>query len=231
MPEFSIILPMYNEEACAAQVLAEMSRTLGAAGLDYEIITVDNGSRDRTGEIIDDFARDRDPRVRKAVVEVNQGMGHGILVGLAAARGAPLGWTYGDGQVPAEYIPRILAAMRERHADVGKMVRTSREDGPYRWLISRVYNLLFRLMFHTRARDINGAPKLFTRAVYERIALTSKDWFIDAEFMVRAARAKLSVAEVEGRFEQRRGGRSHVRFGAILEFLRNMLRLWRAGDR
>ena len=226
MPEISIVMPMYNEQDCAREVLADHCAALREAGLDYEVIAVDNGSRDRTGEIIDKFSANEDPRVRKVMVEVNQGMGHGILTGLAAAQGDIIGWTYGDGQVPGAFAVRIYKAMLAQETQIGKMVRVRREDGVYRWFISRMYNIMFRWMFSTTSRDINGAPKLFRREVYDQFKLRSKDWFIDAEFMIRAARARSSIAEVEGGFEKRSGGSSNVRLSTLVEFFKNMLGMW-----
>src|SRR5437763_1627489 len=80
----------------------------------------------------------------------------------------------------------------------GEGARVERGDGLSRRLVSALYNGVFRLLFPGfPVRDVNGKPKLLTRAAYERLSLASDDWFIDAEIMIQARRLGLRVGEVE----------------------------------
>src|SRR5258705_3631911 len=90
-PKLSLVIPLYDEEAGARAVAVGLYRALDAAAIDYELVLVDNGSRDRTGAIVDELSIEN-PRVRKVRVEVNRGFGYGILQGLAATRGAWVGY-------------------------------------------------------------------------------------------------------------------------------------------
>jgi N-formylglutamate amidohydrolase len=91
-------------------------------------------------------------------------------------------------------------------------------------MVTGVYNLLFRVLFGYPHRDINGTPKVFTRELHQRLELRSKDWFVDAEVMLKAHDLGARFAEVEVEFHRREAGASHVRASAVVEFLRNMLR-------
>ena len=106
-----------------------------------------------------------------------------------------------------------------------KAARLVRHDGPLRAALTRIGNRLFRWCFPQLAtRDINGTPKLFTRALYARLRLDSKDWFIDAELMIKAALAGAAAGEVVVESPPREGGRSHVRWATVAEFLWNLVR-------
>ncbi|MBI1850366.1 MAG: glycosyltransferase family 2 protein [Planctomycetes bacterium] len=220
-PKLSLVIPLYNEEAGARAVASALCAALDAAAIDYELVLVDNGSRDKTGAIIDELSR-ANARVRKVRVEVNQGFGYGILQGLASARGAWVGYLGGDGQIaPADVIAVVKRAF-DPDCDLAKVNRIVRGDGPLRKLQSAVYNGLFRVLYFVRYRDINGSPKVMRREVYESIRPESRDWFLDAEIMIGCKERRFRVADVDVTFLQREKGSSHVRVSTVLEFLVNM---------
>jgi hypothetical protein len=115
--------------------------------------------------------------------------------------------------------------MKANRADVMKGRRIARFDGPYRRIVSGVYNLLFMLLFRTRGLwDINGKPKGLTRAAYEQLELKSNDWFIDAEIVLEAQRKGLRIIEMPVIFRRNEERASFVRVSAIWEFIGNMAR-------
>jgi hypothetical protein len=103
-----------------------------------------------------------------------------------------------------------------------KAVRSKREDGLQRAIISAIYNQMFGIIFGAKSKDINAKPKVFKREAYNRLDLRSKDWFIDAEAMIQAQRNGFSIQELPIVFKPRRHGSSNVRFSTIIEFLKNM---------
>jgi len=222
-PTFSMVMPCYNEQETLPRTIPPLLDAFERSGIDFELVLVDNGSVDRTGEIIDGFT-DAHP-VRKAVVEHNQGYGFGILTGLDAARGDFVGYMCPDGQIWPEDAVAIVREMD--HAGNGHLVkvrRTLRGDGLLRSIVSRVYNLLFLVLFGSITADANGTPKILHRSDLERVDPRSKDWFIDAEIMIEAHRRGLRVLEIEVPFLPREQGASHVRASTAWEFLRNMVR-------
>ena len=106
-----------------------------------------------------------------------------------------------------------------------KAVRMHRiNDGLKRVVISRVYNLLFKILFGLRSKDLNATPKVFTRTYLGAAKLESLDWFIDAEMVIKAERMGYAVHEMDIEYLPRLKGVSTVRMWHIFEFLGNMLR-------
>ncbi len=224
VPEFSIVIPLYNEEAVVGRSVEELLEALeGAFAGRYELILVVNGSTDRTGAICEGLAWEFS-QLKMVRAPVNLGYGGGILTGLAHARGAYCGFTCGDRQVAPDALVQVMREMATGHYDLVKTYRVVRGDGLGRRIQSMAYNWLFQRLFRISCRDINAMPKLMRRQVYEQLALVSTDWFIDAEMMIKAERIGLRVKEVPVIYLRRRGGASAVRLSTVFEFLQNAQR-------
>lgn len=225
-PSLSLVLPCFNEE----EVLPQTARALleAFAGEPLELILVDNGSQDRTGEVIAELGR-WDPRVRGARVAQNRGYGLGVRTGLALASGDWLGFLCADGQVAPEDVRALwLRAQQLPAPALLKVRRRFRPDGGDRKLASLGWNALANLAWGgLGALDVNGNPKLWPRLALDPGALRSDGWFLDAEVLIEAKRRGLPVQEREVRGRARQGGRSHVRLstcGALgLDLLRARL--------
>lgn len=225
MPKLSLAIPLYDEEAVAQRVAEELLDAF--AGESLELLLVDNGSRDRTGEIIGALAQS-DSRVRALRVPVNRGYGLGVRTGLDAATGDWIGWMGGDGQIAPGDVRRVWERAKQDDADLVKVLRVQRNDGLERAIISRGYNLLFEAMFRIGSRDVNGTPKLFRRDLLRALPLASDDWWLDAEVMLAARRRGARIVEVPVPFLTRAGGASKVRYRTVAEFVWNMVRAARS---
>jgi hypothetical protein len=226
-PELSVIVLCYRANEAIHRVIDPLFAELEVSGVAYEHLLVANQWADRpdpTGRVVEAFARDHD--TVRTVIEDKQGaMGWDMRSGLAAAGGDYLVVIDGDAQNPVEDVLKMYRRMRATGVDVMKGRRIARFDGPYRRLISTVYNVAFTLLFGTRGIwDVNGKPKGLTRAAYEALELESDDWFIDAEIVLSARRHGLAVAELPVVFHSNEERASFVRPTAILEFVRNMAR-------
>ena len=127
--------------------------------------------------------------------------------------------------MPIDDVGRLFQLIEKKQFDLVKTYRVRRADGWNRKILTVGYNLLFRMLFPSlKARDINAKPKIVRRAAYERMRLTSDDWFIDAEIMIEALHHKMKIGEIATEFRHldRRG--SFVNFGAVFEFLSNLAR-------
>lgn len=223
-------MPCFNEEAVVATTLKDLLDAFERAGHRVEIVAVDNGSRDRTGEIVRSFAG-RDARVVPVRVEVNEGYGFGILSGFPHATAPWVGLLCADGQVEANDVVKLFdAALRVTAQDSArapalfKVRRRFRQDGLKRKVVSVFYNAGTSLLFGGLGSiDINGNPKLFPRELLPALDLRSKDWFLDAEIMIKFRKLRLRVHEVNVFGQLRRGGASNVRVGTCFEFARNLL--------
>lgn len=232
-----MVVLCYRAEEGAPELAAQLCGELEEAEIDYELILVANyhdEATDRTPALVRDFAASH-PRTR-AITRVKEGMmGWDMRSGLEAARGSHLAVIDGDGQMPASDIAKVYRLLQVGNYDLVKTFRSQRFDGAYRAIISRCYNLLFRLLFPGAAKflDINSKPKVMTREAYASMNLVSNDWFTDAEIMIEAIHNRLNVGEVSTIFLSNERRASFVPLSAIWEFLRNLiayrLRRWRRG--
>tara|TARA_B100000686_G_C16767236_1_gene962645 strand:- start:890 stop:1606 length:717 start_codon:yes stop_codon:yes gene_type:complete len=225
----SIAIPFFNEEACFRETLALLVDRLEAGRFDYQLVLVDNGSWDLTGELIDE-AVSKNPRLKKVRVDKNQGYGWGIINGLGAADGQFIGYMCGDGQVRAEDVSRVIRHIMDNPCDMVKVFRTERNDGWLRFIVTRLFNWTVPFIFGLDSRDLNGTPKIFRRELLEQFQLESRDWFIDVEIMVKSECLGLNMHEIPIRFEARQKGMSHVSaIKAIYEFMKNTV-LFKTGN-
>ena len=227
-PVLSLVILCYRSEEFAAEFTAQALEMLQGYGIqDFELILVANyleGSEDRTPGVVRELAT-TDPRIR-CLAEPKKGMmGWDLRAGLRNARGRYIAITDGDGQVPIDDVGRLFELIMTGEFDLVKTYRTTRADGWRRILLSTGYNALFRTLFpRLRARDINGKPKILSRAAYEKMDLSSDGWFIDAEIMIEAMHHSMEIGEIPTEFRRLDRRSSFVSVGAIFEFLTNLLR-------
>ena len=223
--DLSLVVPCYNEEDVLRQTATRLVERLRSGKVRFELVLVDNGSRDQTGRIIDELIAEGMPIVKR-VVHVNQGYGHGVLTGLTACRGKWVGFACADGQVDAEDVYKVYdIAAHLKHPSLVKVRRRFRMDGLKRKVVSVVYNGMTAVLFGGLGSiDINGNPKFIPREYLERMNLVSKDWFLDAEVMIKAKRLGLPVLEMNVMAQMRQGGRSNVHASTCREFLANLIR-------
>jgi glycosyltransferase involved in cell wall biosynthesis len=201
-PELSVVIPFYNEEQCAAFVLDEVRATLAPLGATYEVLAVDDGSKDRTPAALAAFARD-DPRFRVLRWEANRGQAAALYWGLRSAR-APIVVTMdGDGQNDPAEIPALLGELDEADMVVG--IRAARRDSWLRRRMSRLANAVRGRLLRDHMRDSGCALKAFRREVVESfIPIRTLYSFMPA----LAVAAGFRVAQREVRHRPRHGGTS-----------------------
>lgn len=225
MPVVSFALPCHNEEDVLRGMVERLVGAFSEHGVYVELVLVDNGSTDGTGRVIDELIAEGLPVV-KEVVDINEGYGYGVLRGLGACRGRYVGFMCADEQVEAKDVVRVYEmCSNSKTPKLVKVRRRFRMDGLRRKLISIAYNALTTVMFgNLGSLDINGNPKIFSREYLDRMNLASKDWFLDAEVMIKAKRLELEVLEFNVLAQMREGGSSNVRVSTCWEFLVNLLR-------
>jgi len=227
-PDLSVVVLCYRSGDGARSCAARIGQVLVDAGIDnYQLVLVGNyvaGSGDTTPDVVRELAAG-DPRIVCSAVAKQGMMGWDMRSGLSLATGACLAVIDGDGQVLVEDLVRLYRLLRDQGLDLAKTYRTSRGDGLKRKLFSLVFNGLFHVLFPGLAvREVNAKPKILTRSAYERLALQSDDWFIDAEILIQARRLGFRIGEIETEFLGLTGRRSFISMAAVTEFLRN---LWR----
>lgn len=221
--KFTIVLPFYNEQDIAKNVIRSLVREARRNNLAMKFVLVDNGSTDNTGKIIKDLVA-KFSELKSITIRKNQGYGYGIRRGLAIAKGDYIGYMWGDGQILPKDLFRVAKILlKNLKLDICKATRIKRNDGTIRNIVSLFYNFLFSLIFSLKIRDINGTPKIFKRSSYNQLHLTSNDWFLDAELIIKAHKLNLKKEEIPIIFHTRKQGSSNVKFMTIFEFLKNLL--------
>ncbi len=223
-PSLSFVIPCYNEEAIVEVTISRLLSAFQRVGHHIQIIAVDNGSRDRTGEILKALS-DQHPEVVPVRVEKNEGYGNGILSGIPHCTSPWVCIIPADGQVDEEDVVRLYETVSLVPVDVlGKVRRRFRMDGPFRKIISVTYNVFVRMLWpRLGSWDVNGLPKILKREHLVAMELRSKDWFLDPEIMIKAFSMGLRVIELNVFARMRSAGVSHVRMGTCWEFFRNLL--------
>ncbi len=223
MPELSLVIPFYNEEKNLSDFLSSLISLFNSKKVDYEIVAVNNGSVDRTGELLASFAK-KNKRMRVVTIAKNIGYSFGITSGLKVAKGTYVGYCWGDGQIVAEDVYKVFAELKEGNADICKIKRVYRQDSLFRRIESLFYNVFYDVLFSLKLKDINGCPKIMKREVLAALNPVSRDWFIDAELMIKAIRKKFKVSEIPVTYYRRGKGKSKVRLTTSLEFIKNAIK-------
>jgi len=220
--DVSLVALFYNEETSVESVIRDGHRVLKQIGVPFEIVAVQNGSLDRTPEILARLKAEID-ELRIVVIPENRGAGYGALQGLYSAIGADVVGVSGDGQVDLDLIPKMYEFKRQCGGDIAYGRRVSRPDGIARKLISRSYNLLMRWVFGLQSKDVNGPPKVISRKVLEAMELKSTDQFLECEMMLKAERMGLTMCSIDVEFHAREGGESSIGWRDCRDYLRNLL--------
>ena len=223
-PDLSLVVPCFNEADVVRNTASRLIKEFEQRDTDLELILVDNGSLDDTGEIIDQMIAEGMPIV-KAKVEINQGYGNGILQGLNFCQGKFVGFICADGQVDAHDVAKVYEiAANAKSPYLVKVRRRFRMDGLVRKIVSINFNLLITILFGGLGSiDINGNPKIFPSSFLAPMNLQSKDWFLDAEVMIKAKKLGLQVFELNVIAQMREGGKSNVRTSTVKEFINNLI--------
>lgn len=222
----SAALPAHNEEANIEQAVAELQHVLAEVCTegDYEVVVVDDGSTDRTAEIVLKMA-EVDPRVRLVQHEVNQGYGQTVKDGLVAGTLDYVFFTDSDLQFDVWEIERLVTYLDR--ADVVCGYRLDRQDPWNRRFIAWGWNALVRVMFYVPVRDIDCAFKIFKREALENLEIQSAGALINTELMIKLSRSGYGVAEVGVNHFPRVGGeQSGAKVSVILTAFRELIR-WR----
>jgi glycosyltransferase involved in cell wall biosynthesis len=233
----SYFFPAHNEEANVRELVAEALETLPSLAEAFEIIIVDDGSRDATGAIADELTATNPGVVRAVHHPTNLGYGAALLSGFRAAREELVAFTDGDRQFRVADLGRLTARLGAAdRPDVVVGYRIKRADPVIRTIYARLYRLANRVWFGLKVRDVDCACKLFRRDALAGIAVESGGAFLSAELLIKLHAAGRSIVEVGVPHHPRTAGsptgaKPSVIFRAVRDFWRLRLRMWSNRDR
>ena len=190
----SIFFPAYYDEKNIRKVTEGALKAIADLGITtYEITIVEDGSPDRTGEVADELAREY-PNVWVIHHERNMGYGAALKTGFTNARHEWVFYTDGDNQFDLNELKKFVALTP--YTDIVAGFRINKQYSPYRKFTSFVYNLVLRMLFDIRDRDVDCAFKIYRRDLFDKIVIESKDAFIDAEIAIKARLLNYASTEV-----------------------------------
>jgi glycosyltransferase involved in cell wall biosynthesis len=225
--KLSLVLPAYNESENIEVVVGRALEVLPRVTSAYEIVVVDDGSRDGTAAIVDRLA-EQHPGVRAVHHEVNRGYGAALTSGFRAATGDAIMFMDADRQFDIADISALLPYVP--HFDIVAGYRIQRRDPLYRRLYGKLFGLAVWVLFGLRLRDIDCAFKIFRADLIRDIELTTPGALINTELLTRAKRRGATIEQVGVRHYPRpagesSGGSPRVVFRAMGETIRLWLRL------
>lgn len=219
----SLILPAYNEEATIEIVVNQALEEIPKNFQSFEIIVVDDGSKDRTPEIADRLAASQPELVRVVHHRPNRGYGAALTSGFKAAQGDYLMFMDSDRQFnPADL--KLLAPYVGK-ADIIAGYRKKRTF--YRFLIGYTFNTVVTILFGIHLRDIDCGFKIFRAEMLKPMELTSPGALINTEIHAKAQRQGRSIIEVGvNHYPRLVGDQSGANIKVILRAMRETLALW-----
>ncbi len=203
-PEITVVIPVYNEEASLAALYARLYPALDALGRSYEVIFVNDGSRDRSAAMLREQFERRADVTRVVLFAANFGQHRAILAGFAYARGRYLITLDADLQNPPEELPRLIAELDAGHDYVGT-IRRQRQDVAWRRWASRFINMLRERTTRIRITDHGCMFRGYARGIVDAINQCSENnTFVPALAYTFAS----SPTEIDVRHEDRTAGES-----------------------
>jgi dolichyl-phosphate beta-glucosyltransferase len=198
----SIILPAYNEENRLGPTLTRIGEYLDTKNWTAEIIVVDDGSKDRTVDLVKEWMK-KDVRIKLVRNPENKGKGFSVRNGMSRATGRYRLFSDSDLSTPIEELDKLLSYIGGRidvtigsRSIVGSDVQVKQVF--YRVLMGKIFNLIVRILFHTKMRDTQCGFKLFTREAAEDVfpkAVVNRFGF-DVEVLFLAEKLGYKVQEV-----------------------------------
>jgi glycosyltransferase involved in cell wall biosynthesis len=225
MKSLSVIFPAYNEEANIRDVVEDAHLTLPRLAPIFEIIVVNDGSKDRTGEICDQLVEELS-NVHVVHHPRNYGYGAALKSGIKLARHDLIFFTDADGQFDLNEVAALLA--QTDAYDIVAGYRARRQDPPHRLLFAWGWNILVRIVLGIRIRDIDCAFKVFNRRVFDKVQIHSVGAMVNTEIFAQVSRFGMTVKEMRvSHFPRQHGKPTGGNVAVIMKAFRELVKMRR----
>jgi glycosyltransferase involved in cell wall biosynthesis len=222
----SAFFPAYNDAGTIPSMVMTVRHTLQELTDDYEIIVVNDGSKDHTGLLLDELARLYPQEVRIVHHPQNRGYGGALRSGFANATKDWIFYTDGD----AQYDPRelkTLAAMVTPDVDLINGWKIERHDPLHRIIIGRIYQHIIKLAFSLKLKDVDCDFRLMRRVIFDKVELTADSGVICVELMKKIQDAGFSLTETPVHHFHRAYGKSQFfNYPRLIRVARDLGKLW-----
>ena len=225
-PGLSVFFPAFNDSGTIASLVIRAVQVAGTLTPDFEVIVINDGSRDSTPAILDELARVYQGKVRIVHHPQNRGYGGALRSGFATAAKELIFYTDGD----AQYDPAEMTLLWDKmgsDVDWVNGYKISRSDPFHRIVIGRLYHHIVKLLFGFKVRDVDCDFRLIRKRVFDNVNLEKNSGVICLEMMKKFHDAKLRVAEVPVHHYHRAYGKSQFfNFRRIFKTGVDVMRLW-----
>lgn len=234
-PFLSVIIPAYNEAERIPKTLLDMDKYLSQAGFSYEVIVVNDGSKDKTAEIVEKM-RALIKNLKLIDNKVNQGKGGVVAQGMLEAKGLIRLFADADNSTPIEQIEKFFPYFKEGYDVVigSRAMKDSQlavKQPFYRQILGRLGNLIIRLLAVPAIKDTQCGFKAFTEQAAEKIfsQLTIKRWGFDIEVLAIARLLGYRIKEVGIRWinDPHSKVKASAFFEVLGEVIKIRLNIWR----
>ena len=226
--KLSVFFPCYNEEATVEQTAQNAKKILTEIAREWEIILINDGSRDRTGEIAQKLARG-DKRIRVITHNPNRGYGGAFKSGFYNARYPWIAFTDADGQFDFSEITDFIQKQKETNADLVIGYYKKRQVSKTKIITSKMWEMAVWLLFGLLVRDIDCGFKLVSKKVIDTIAKleSERGAFISSEFLIKAKKKGFKIVEIPITHYPRVAGTGTGRnLNVIIQSFKDLFRLW-----
>ena len=209
----SVFFPCFNEQDNIERVVKSAVDVLTALKIDFEVIIVDDGSKDKTGEIADSLAA-KDKHIKVVHHGINQGYGAALQSGFKAATKEYVFYMDGDGQFDIKELPMLFKYMADY--DIATGYRINRQDNLIRKINAFCWTTMVNLLFGMKIKDMDCAFKLYKRRIFDDIKMKSAGALINTEIFARAKNKGYKIFQIGVHHYPRTAG---VQTGAKLKVI------------
>ena len=207
----SVFFPTFNEQEDIRECVLSAKRYLAKRFKEYEILVISDGSIDNTNKIVAEIAKNN-KRIKLFARKKKLGYGAGLRAGFAHASYDLIFYTDADNQFNIEDMDRLLPMLSSY--DIISAYRINRKDPLMRILIANVYNLLIRILFNLKIRDIDASFKLYKKEVFRNMRLVTNTGLTDAEVLIKAQKQGFKIGQIGVKHYPRIHGRTSFEGGA-----------------
>jgi glycosyltransferase involved in cell wall biosynthesis len=224
-PSISAFFPAYNDGGTIGSIVLMAVRTLHEITDDFEVIVVNDGSKDYTPDVLCTLAS-KIPQVKIIPHDVNRGYGAALITGFSNCTKDLIFYTDGDAQYDVREL-KVLLSQMNNDVDWVNGYKISRGDPLHRKIIGRIYHWLVKITFGIRLRDVDCDFRLIRRRVFDKVHLKSQSGVICVEMIKKFQMAGFKVAEVPVHHFFRAYGKSQFfNFPRVSRVAVNLVQLW-----
>ena len=227
--KLSVFLPSYNEGESIADVVVAVKNVLEKIADNWELIVVDDGSKDATGEIAKGLSL-KEPRIKLLTHKTNEGYGATLKTGFYVSKYPWIAFIDSDGQFNFEEIESLIKKQKETKADLVIGYYKKRRVSTFKILTSKVWEFAVFVLFGLKVHDIDCGFKLISKKVIDSIPKleSERGAFISSELLIKSRRAGFKIVEIPvTHFPRLKGTGTGRNLNVIIKSFVDLLRLWK----